>query len=351
MGGRERALSADRTILIVLPSLAGGGAERAAARLGREWSRDHDVFTAVFNGKHPAYEPGGTLINLDIPAKRGAAGKVFNAIRRVLALRRVILERRPDRMFAFMESAGLPLLMAALLYPLADEVILVSRGAAEHFVARPGWSGCRVRVAYSPIPLEEIGALCARAEDASEPTPYFFAAGRLVPGKDFARIIRLFGRFARAPGMSPGMRLLVAGEGPERAGLEALIREEGLAGRVVLSGRVENPFARMARATAFLMASRHEGFPNVIPEALACGCPVIAFDCEFGPAEAIGGHGCGVVVPMEDDDAFLAAMTRLAVDPVLRERMGAAARRRAGDFGAARLAGLWLTHGEDAGNS
>jgi glycosyltransferase involved in cell wall biosynthesis len=136
--------------------------------------------------------------------------------------------------------------------------------------------------------------------------------------------------------------LRVAGEGPERARLEGLIRALGLEGRVSLLGALEDPFAEMRRATAFLMASEHEGFPVVLIEAMACGCPVVAFDCDFGPREAIRDGIEGFLVRPGDAAAFARRLELLAADPDRREAMARAARIRAADFDPERAAAHWL---------
>ena len=76
--------------------------------------------------------------------------------------------------------------------------------------------------------------------------------------------------------MLPRVRLTILGEGPLRACLERLAHTRGVADRVRFAGFQENPYACFARADAFVLSSRFEGFPNVVLEALACSTPVIA---------------------------------------------------------------------------
>jgi glycosyltransferase involved in cell wall biosynthesis len=73
--------------------------------------------------------------------------------------------------------------------------------------------------------------------------------------------------------------LTIAGEGPERGRLEARCRELDLTGAVHFAGFVENPYPLMAAADLLILSSRHDAFPNVVLEALACGTPVVATDC------------------------------------------------------------------------
>ena len=111
------------------------------------------------------------------------------------------------------------------------------------------------------------------------------------------------------------MSLVILGEGPERANLERLSRECGIEGRGQLPGFVANPWAYFARARVFVSACRWEGFGNVIVEAMACGAPVVATDCDFGPREIVRHGESGLLMPVEN----------------------VAARQRSGDFSVPRM--------------
>src|SRR3546814_956662 len=76
--------------------------------------------------------------------------------------------------------------------------------------------------------------------------------------------------------------LVIMGEGPLRGALEARIMQLGLEGRVHLPGFLENPFAVLKRASLFALPSNAAGFPNGLVEAMACGLPVVAANCEIG---------------------------------------------------------------------
>ena len=80
----------------------------------------------------------------------------------------------------------------------------------------------------------------------------------------------------------------------------------------------------MAKAAVLAVSSRHEGFCNVIAEALACGCPVVSTDCPSGPAEILGDGRWGRLVPVGDDTAMAMALEATLAEPPdrasLRER-------------------------------
>src|SRR5690606_31705148 len=98
------------------------------------------------------------------------------------------------------------------------------------------------------------------------------------------------------------------GHGPLRNELETQIGNLGLQGHVAMPGFVDTPFAHLASAALFVLSSRHEGFGNVIAEALACGTPVVSTDCKHGPAEILDGGRFGALVPVGDTPAMASAI-------------------------------------------
>jgi glycosyltransferase involved in cell wall biosynthesis len=198
-------------------------------------------------------------------------------------------------------------------YPRAAGIVAVSHGVADDLARSAAIPRERIVTIHNPLDVAGIRALAAEEpalpwlRDASGP-PVVAAAGRLVPAKDFATLIRAFAlvRARRAA------RLVVLGRGPEWPRLALLARRLGVARDVAFAGFVANPFAVMARARVFALSSRYEGLANVLREALACGANVVATDCPSGSAEVLRNGALGRLVPVGDAralaDALLAAL-------------------------------------------
>ena len=214
-----------------------------------------------------------------------------------------------------------------MLYAQAHAVVAVSQGVAADLTAL----GCaHPRLEVVPNPVLPPGWEALAEESPADPwfapgqPPVVLAAGRLNPEKDFATLIEAVAHLRRR---RPA-RLMILGEGPERAALESRAAELGLGADFRLPGTISNPFAYMRRAAAFALTSRHEGFGNVLVEALACGAPVVSTDCPVGPREILGDGRWGRLVPVGDPLALAEALEHALAKGSDTE----AGRRRARDF-------------------
>jgi glycosyltransferase involved in cell wall biosynthesis len=152
--------------------------------------------------------------------------------------------------------------------------------------------------------------------------PVIVAAGRLAHWKGFADLIRAMKLLPKAR----KARLMILGDGPLRNELEALIVELDLSKVVSLLGYVENPLKYFARANVFVLSSHVEGLPNVLVEAMMCGCTPLSTDCPTGPREVLRGGKYGYLVPVCDPVAMAAGIEQAIDRPIPKALLAKAVR-------------------------
>ena len=198
--------------------------------------------------------------------------------------------------------------LAKRAYPLADQIIAVSKGVANDLHDTWKIPRDKITVVYNPIvdaDLAQLSAQPARHPWLEDPDrPLVLGVGRLTRAKNFALLLRAFALMRR----QVPARLIILGEGEERAALTDLARELAIAEDVAMPGFADNPFAYMAKASVFVLSSSWEGLPGVLIQAMACGCPVVSTDCPHGPREILDEGRIGCLVPTDDPEALSAGM-------------------------------------------
>jgi glycosyltransferase involved in cell wall biosynthesis len=142
--------------------------------------------------------------------------------------------------------------------------------------------------------------------------PTIVAAGSLVPWKGFSDLIVAMREVRR----SVPARLIILGEGPQREDLEALVRQHGLEDAVRMPGNVANPLQYFSRADVFVLSSYVEGLPNVLVEAMLCGCTPVSTNCPTGPREVLQDGKFGYLVPVRDPGALARGIVAAVQNPI-----------------------------------
>ena len=217
--------------------------------------------------------------------------------------------------------------LLARLLSRADHAVAVSDGVAESLTQHLSLPRSRLTRIYNPAVLPETLRLASEEPDhpwfSDADIPIVLGAGRLGRVKDFPTLLRAFERTTR----KRPLRLIILGEGNWRSRLERLIRKLDLTDSVSMPGWVANPYSYMCRASAFLLSSRYEGLPNVLIEALSCGCPCASTDCRSGPREILDNGRIGPLVPVGDHVALSEALELLLDGPPVGELLMAQAER------------------------
>jgi glycosyltransferase involved in cell wall biosynthesis len=355
-------------LLFFISSLQCGGAERVCATLSNHWAgQGWDVTLATFDdGSEPPFFPLSPRVrHLTLGIQRRSTGlthSILNNMRRVPRLRRVIAAERPERILSFVDGTNVLALIAAggtgipvvvgervdpahhaipiawrilrrVVYRRAFAIAVQTRSVAPFFPA--SWKS-RIAVIPNPVPEPVESPPVLHRSPAGRRT--IVGMGRLERQKGFDLLIRAYAAVAPA---RPDWDLTILGEGTEREALEALVVRLGLSGRVTLPGREPDAASALRRSDLFVLSSRYEGFPNALCEAMACGLPVIAFDCPSGPADIVRDGVDGLLVPAEDVDALTRAMSDLTGDDARRRALGASATAVATRFSVTRIAAMW----------
>ena len=323
-------------IAILLPNLAGGGAEHVNIWLAKEFLKRGFCVEFVLLQKT------GELVDL-IP--EGAEIYDLRAVRfrsAILPLVKYMRNRKPGAVIANMwpltsvavlahrlARARCRLLVSehctlshhegkrglmhnialraslASTYRLADERVAVSAGVASDLALLSGIRRDRFEVVYNPIPAP----MFTDKNEAEEvwggwTGKRVISVGALKPEKNYTVLIEAFSRLLR----KQDAKLLLLGDGPLRCELELQIADRGLEGKVLMPGFRINPVPFYRSADLFVLSSDYEGFGNVIVEALACGLPVVSTDCPGGPAEILDFGRFGALVSCGDPKALADAM-------------------------------------------
>ena len=334
-------------LLFVISTLSAGGAERVISELANSLVGKHQVGLLTFastGSDHYALAPGVDRISLDLIWDSPSIWQgLLSNLKRTWMIRRAVKQFKPDavvscieqtnvRVLAALFGTGIPAIVSVridprrhyegrawdrarrLLYPFAAHVVVQTEGVAEwvrRFVPRE-------RVAVIPNFVRSLPYLPIQHRSCNA----LLAVGRLDFQKGFDVLIRAF---VSSELSAQGVTLTILGEGPERTALSRLAESLGVGNAVRLPGVVKDPEHWMARAAIFVLPSRYEGFPNVLLEAMAMGCAVIAADCDSGPREIVRHGTDGILVPPEDVEALSNALVSLIGNEERRERIGKAA--------------------------
>ncbi len=336
-------------IVIVISSLGVGGAERSAIHLtnmlaGEGFDVDVLTFEPVATEFATAALVSGVRVKrLDLTRDSRSPGEALAANwRRLKSLRKALADAEPALVISFVHVTNVLTLLASfglglriivceesepsfspqgriwrllrwLSYPLASRLVVHSRGAREWFERLPL---IRVRVIANAVPVPDV----LPDPDRTSRDQLVLSVGRLGSEKGYDLLIPAF---AEATYDRPDWRLLILGEGGQRASLEQAVAQLGLVDRVSLPGVKSDPWAFYQKAAIFVSSSRHEGFGIALCEAMASGCAVIATDCPSGPREIVADRINGLLVTAGDIDAMAKALRNLIEDEGLRSKLAA----------------------------
>ncbi len=199
-------------------------------------------------------------------------------------------------------------------YLMADAIIADCNAIGDALVKVSGIDSNRIRTIYNPVldgsEIQKLQEPVTHPWFLDDGPPIILGVGRFLRQKDFPTLIQAFHKVRSC---RPA-RLVILGDGNERASLEVLIRELGIENDVSLPGFDSNPFKYMRRANVFVLSSLWEGPGHVVIEALAAGVPIVATDCPAGPRETLLDGSLGTLVPVGDTSTMAEAILDVLED-------------------------------------
>lgn len=338
-------------LLIFIHSLSSGGAERVTANLANYWAATGWRVTIVtlapiandFYQLHHSIQ----RISLDLATdSRNVFVGIIHNLRRMHALRQLILKLKPEAALAMMTTANILLALASIgikdcraigserihpprlpiskfwtflrrySYALLDCVVVLSSKTQQ-------WLTSHTKVRHSVIipnpivyPLAQQPPLLRPDAFLKPKRNYLLAVGRLSAQKNFDLLLKVFADLAKT---NLEWDLIILGEGELRGALEAQILKLTLQQRVLMPGRAGNVGDWYQRADLYVLTSDFEGFPNTLLEAMAYGLPCVSFDCDTGPRDIIRHEINGLLLPNGNAQLLLTALDGLMKSPEMRK--------------------------------
>lgn len=342
-----------KKIIFVIPSFAGGGAERILVNILKYLNRQK------FLPKVITFEPKNDyVIPKDIEIICLNKKNKIDFFKLLFLISKYIKLENPNLVVSFLDYANYLVLLSKKIfnlkppviisernapdenlsnqrykeikkflikmsYKLASGIICVSNGVKNSLRERYNLAEDKCFVVYNGIDLEEVKLKSLENVDEpffswiKEKIPIITACGRLSIQKNYPLLMRCFKKILNYI----DARLVIIGKGELEMFLKNYVRELGIENKVLFLGFQHNPFKYIAKSTVFVLSSLWEGFPNVLLEAMACGVSVVSTDCPFGPNEIIVNGKNGILVPNNDESALSTALISVLKDESLRKKL------------------------------
>lgn len=191
---------------------------------------------------------------------------------------------------------------AAILYRRMDKVICVSKGIEHNLISKLFLDKSKLTTIYNPV-LDE--GILEQSQENIEYSDFYVCVGRLHYQKGYDYLLKTV---LLIVGKIPSFKVVIIGDGEDKALLEKEIVNLNLSDNVILHGSTSNPYKYIKNAKAIILPSRWEGLPTVLVEAAFLNTQIIAFDCRYGPKELTNNGTNGYLVEMGNIDLLSEAI-------------------------------------------
>ncbi|NCC88353.1 MAG: glycosyltransferase [Clostridia bacterium] len=364
----------EKKICITSPSMVGGGAEKVAANLANYFcSIGYDIDLVLFHKTGPylrSIDKKINIVDLNLNFVRNALVTGY-----ILPVRKYLKESKPDILLSVIRSTNIIWGLASYGLKLNTRIVFREANTTEGILGssfikkyaylmgmKLSYKQAEMIIANSQDTLNDLikEKIIGKTPYAVIPNPVLpenylelsnqgitdfkwpvnkykivLGVGRLHKQKNFKLLVNSFKILLN---QIPSARLVIIGEGEEKAELNQFISNLGLNDYVTILDFKSNIFPYFRAADLFALSSHYEGFGNVIVEALSVGTPVVATNCPGGPKMILENGKYGMLVKPDDENAFAEALLITLRDPPPKELLI----KRAQDFTVRKIAKRYL---------
>ncbi|AUJ23654.1 glycosyltransferase [Virgibacillus dokdonensis] len=353
-------------LLIFLPSLAGGGAERTIINIMKYLDKSiFSVTLVMISANIDNYSRHEYLDEVDSDIKieyLNSKISKYSLLKIVNNFVEIINEEKPDLIFSTTLNANFISIICAniskvkcpviirestnrsqlktnlfvrlltrYLYNKANAIVSLSQGVKKDLQESFRVINERNKVIYNPIDVPYINN--KKLEPVNDLVKnnkfkYIITVGRLIEAKDQKTLLKSFKLISK----EIKSRLLILGKGPEEQKLRNICEQLNIVDQVIFLGFKKNPYKYMNMSDLFILSSKREGFGHVLVEAMAIGIPVVSTNCYSGPSEIITNKNIGRLVEVGDHVALANEAMQLLKNRDDYNKVSSLAQKRALEF-------------------
>lgn len=328
-----------KKIAFIIPSLETGGAERVVSSLANELIDDFDVTIIAYYNCTPFYKLDERIdfkfCKIDYIKGENSLMTHFQLFTRTY---KILKSKKINLVIGFMSTANIYAIVSSkllripniisersnpnyndisnfwvklrrLIYPYANKLVIQTNGIKDYFndiINEEQFETIKNPLAKDLILKRDLNSIKDKL---------ILNVGRLSPSKNQDLLIKAFANIDHKD-----WKLIIVGEGEFKKELSRLIDFYKLEDKVILIGNEPNVSKYYNTASIFAFTSKHEGFPNVLTEALYFGLPTISTNCSFGPSELINDLENGFLIPVGDQIQLEEKLKILMTDSDLRKK-------------------------------